>query len=520
MALSNLPGSSIGDASMTGTVRTVAIIGGGTAGWMTAAALGKMLRSGPIEVLLVESDTIGTIGVGEATIPSLTDFNNFLGLDERVLIAETQATFKLGIRFDGWRKQGHSYLHPFGHIGTDLESVPFQHWWHRARKVWPDISLFSLETRAAEQGRFAHLTGIRHPLLDRTGYAYHLDAGRYAGILRQVAEGHGVKRIEGEISHVDLAEGSRHIRAVRLKDGREVVADLFVDCSGFSSLLLGQALGVAYTSWQHLLPCDRAWAIQCETRREHKPYTLSTASSWGWKWRIPLQHRVGNGHVFSSNHTSEQEALVELLSDIEGQASTEPRLLKFEAGRRNTFWEGNCVAIGLSAGFLEPLESTSIHLIQFAVQRLLGYFPRTDDCADLAVQFNRDISRRFEGIRDFLVLHYWKNQRIDEPFWQDCRKIEPPSGLAERIALYSNTGILAIADDELFRHASWLAVLEGQGVHARSHSALLDGYSDGDVAQQLSQLDLTIAKVVADMPPAWDYVRAVAEAGQKMSNFR
>lgn len=395
----------------SGPIQRIVIVGGGTAGWMTAAALSRVFTGPGMTISLVESAEIGTVGVGEATIPPILGFSGFVGLDERLLLRDTAATFKLGIEFEGWHRPNERYFHPFGEFGVEMDAVPFQHWRRSGQGGFPDLWTFSLETRAAMAGRFAHRTSIVHPLLSQTAYAYHFDAAAYAAMLRRLAERRGVNRIEGRIERAIIDPANGHIGSVELADGRSVGGDLFIDCSGFRSLLLDEALGVPFVDWNHLLPCDRAWAVQTRGS-DGAPYNRSIARTAGWQWRIPLQHRTGNGHVFSSAHLDEQAALDALLANLPAEPSTDPRRLTFRAGHRASFWQGNCVGIGLAGGFLEPLESTSIHLIQLGILRLIGLFPDRTFAPSLIDEYNREMAEKFALIRDFLLLHYRASERV------------------------------------------------------------------------------------------------------------
>lgn len=485
----------------SGPIRRIVIVGGGTAGWMTAAALSRALDTKQVSIMLIESDAIGTVGVGEATIPSMTAFNSYIGLDEHTFMRETQATHKLGIEFVDWRAPGDRYFHPFGQFGVALNSVSFHHYWRRQRDQGNRHPLadYSLETLAARANKFVHNTGIGHPELASLNYAFHLDAGLYAKLLRGRAEASGVVRREGQVSHVFRAAETGHIESVTLDDGSLHGADLFIDCSGFRALLIGETLGVPFCDWSDLLPCDRAWAVQCERKGPLTPYTRATARPAGWQWRIPLRHRIGNGHVFSTRYMDEGEARDLLMASLEGAPLTEPRLIRFRVGRRARLWDGNCVAIGLSGGFIEPLESTSIHLIQLGIMRLLGYFPDRRVLPVLLDRYNAELNLHLERIRDFIVLHYHLNHR-PEPMWRDLRELAPPAYLAQKMALYAASGVIPWQDEELFREASWLAVLEGQGATTTAHLPQVDRFASGRLDAEFAQLRTTMTQAVTDMP--------------------
>ena len=486
-------------------VRRVLIVGGGTAGWMAAAALGTIMPN--ITVELIESEEIGTVGVGEATIPQINLFNATLGISDADMLRETEATYKLGIEFVDWLRPGQAYLHPFGGFGVPINGVDFWHYWigTGAREA---LYAFNTSAVAAAAGRFARpdQPPPAGSPLSRLFSAFHFDAALYAALLRRVAEQRGVKRHEGRIvtCHRDSASGL--LRSVSLADGRELTADLFLDCSGFRSLLLGEAMGVGYRDWSAWLPCDRAWAVPCQRIEEPRLTTRATARSAGWTWRIPLQHRTGNGHVYSSAYQTDQEALDVLLGALDGEVLAEPRPLRFKAGHRDQFWAGNVVALGLAGGFLEPLESTSIHLVQAAISRLLTLFPRALPCPGAAAEFNRQSIADYEGIRDFLVFHYWANQR-EEPFWKDRRELEPPGDLLrQRLALFQETGRILRNGHELFSEPSWLAVMLGQGIEPRGYSPLADLVPPRELAEIMAGLRETTAQAVASLPSQAEFI--------------
>ncbi|HYC95010.1 MAG TPA: tryptophan halogenase family protein [Sphingomicrobium sp.] len=492
-------------------IKNVVIVGGGTAGWMTAAALSRLTKAG-VSITLVESEEIGTVGVGEATIPPLLDYNLALGIDQIEFIRATQATFKLGIEFVNWARQGDRYLHPFGVYGRDAHGVKFHEIWLRDRQtegteIGPDeIGDYCLSVVAARNDRFTWPTSNPGAVLSTLRYAFHFDAGLYARFLRRYAEDRGVARVEGRIERVEQDPESGYITAVRLNDGRVVEGEFFVDCSGFRSLLLGDTLGVAYQSWQHWLPCDRAIAIPCAGTLNPTPYTRATAGSAGWRWRIPLQHRIGNGHVFSSAHIDESRALDELLQGLDGAAIAEPRTLRFVAGRRERMWEKNCVAIGLSSGFIEPLESTSIHLIQSGVFKLMGLFPDSGfDQAEID-QYNRFLVEEYERIRDFIILHYWATERDDSDFWNHCRNMEIPDTLAQKIELWMGKARLFRASSDLFTEDSWIAVLLGQRKLPESYDPLVGAFSVEESRRFLASIRDVIGKTALAMPTHQQFI--------------
>jgi len=476
------------------SVRRVVIVGGGTAGWMTAAAMSKLLGK-RLEIVLVESEEIGTVGVGEATIPTMVTFHRLLEVDEQAFMAETQATIKLGIAFEHWRTQGHRYIHSFGTTGKDHWSAGFQHFWlaARARGLARDYGDYCLELRAAEENRFAHLPQ------GGMNYAFHLDASLYAKFMRAFSERHGARRIEGRIVEVVTDADRRRIEAVLLADGTRVEGDLFVDCSGLRALLIGQTLGVEYDDWSHWLFSDSAMAVQTESVRDPIPYTRSIADAAGWQWRIPLRHRVGNGIVYASRHMDDDDARRRLLETVEGKVLTEPRVIRFTPGQRREAWRGNCVAIGLSSGFLEPLESTNIHLIQRSVIRLLQSFPQTIVQADID-EFNRQAAAEITHIRDFVILHYHVTDRRDTAYWRACAEMEVPPSLRHRIALFRETGRVFRDGNELFAENSWLQVMLGQGILPARHHPVADLMSDQELTAFLERIRAPIERTVQRLP--------------------
>jgi len=488
------------------SVRRVVIAGGGTAGWMTAACLSKTLGKG-LDIRLVESDEIGTVGVGEATIPTLLTFNNLCGINEQEFMAETQGVFKLGINFEGWRDVGEDYFHSFGTTGQDHWTAGFQHFWlkGRERKLARPYGEYCLELRAAGQNRFAHLP--------RSGlnYAFHIDATLYAKYLRKLSERQGVRRIEGKIAQV-MRHDDGDIAALQLADGSVLEGDLFVDCTGMRSLLLGETLGVPLQDWSHWLPCDRAVALQTASVKAPVPYVRSIAHPFGWQWQIPLQHRVGNGMVYSSRHVSDDEALARLQASIEGEVLTRPRVIPFKPCQRESTWVRNVVAIGLSSGFLEPLESTSIHLIQRGIIRLLQCFPNEGVRQVDVDEYNRQTRDEMEHIRDFIILHYKVTNRRDSAFWDQVRTMEVPASLQHRIELFRQSGRVFRAPNELFAENSWIQVMLGQGITPAQHHPIADLMSDAELNGFLEEIRGQVERTVAQLPAHADYVARYCKA--------
>jgi tryptophan halogenase len=474
----------------------VLIAGGGTAGWLAAYSLAKRLGS-LLEVTLVESDLIGTVGVGEATIPTMRSFHQLFEIDEREFMAATQATFKLGIHFDNWANVGDSYIHSFGVIGQGTWMAEFHEYWLElySQGLGGNLEDYCLEWKAARRGRFA-----THAGKTALNYAYHLNATAYAQFLRAKAEALGARRVEGKIARVRLDPAGGDIQALELGDGSVLEADFFVDCTGFRALLLGEALGVGYDDWSHWLAADSAWAVQSESTESPPPYTRATAHPIGWQWRIPLQHRTGNGIVYSSRFCSDEQARATLLANLKGPAITEPRQIKFRTGRRLEAWRGNCVAIGLSAGFLEPLESTSIHLITTALVRLMRLFPFDGDCGPQAERFNAESRFEWEEVRNFIILHYKQTRREDSDMWNHYRTMEVPPDLTHRIALFGSNGYVWPDRVNLFRIDSWIQVMMGQGVFPSRHHAASRLVSTAQLDEQLGVIRARVNRDLALLP--------------------
>jgi tryptophan halogenase len=492
---------------MSEEARHITIVGGGTAGWMTAASLARFLDR-RYRVQLIESDEIGIVGVGEATIPQIQLFNQALGLDENDFLRQTHGTFKLGIQFVDWLRPGHRYIHAFGQIGRPLGLLPFHQYWLRYRATGGELGIeaFSLNASAALQNKFTRQTKPANAALPPMTYAFHFDASLYAKYLRKYAEQRGVVRIEGKIERVTQRSEDGSIDAVVLANGQRVGGDLFIDCSGFRGLLIEQTLKTGYDDWSQWLPCDRAMAVPCARAGEFTPYTRSSARAAGWQWRIPLQHRTGNGYVYSSRHLSDDEAAATLLANLDGEALADPRPLRFVAGKRKKFWNRNCVAIGLAGGFMEPLESTSIHLVQTAIARLLAFLPDGKPRPADIDEFNRQSAFEYERIRDFLVLHYKAVERNDTPFWHYCRTMPIPEELQRKLDLFAAGGRIVRHNDELFTEVGWLQVLLGQGVRPAGHHPLADQLSAGELAEFMNLIRTVIQHETGTMPAHADFV--------------
>jgi tryptophan halogenase len=493
-------------------IKHVVIVGGGTAGWMAAAAAARFLNDGQRRITLVESEQIGTVGVGEATIPPIRDFNAMLGIDESEFIRETNGTIKLGIEFRNWGAIGDRYLHPFGNLGHDFQGVAFHQYWlkHRHRPDVGSIEDYSLTSQAIKAARFARPSSDpRNPLSQMT-HAYQFDAWLYAAYLRRRAEGQGVTRVEGRITGVEQHSETGFVEAVLLEDGRRIAGDFFIDCSGFRALLLGETLGVPYHDWSKWLPCDRALAVPSERVEPLVPVTRATALTAGWQWRIPLQHRTGNGHVFSSAFLDEDKAAAMLLEGLDGRALDTPRALRFTAGVRDRLWEKNVVGLGLAGGFIEPLESTSIHLIQNGIARLFWLFP-DKRCADVERDtYNRLLRDAYDYVRDFVVLHYKATQRQDTPFWREMGAMSVPDSLAHKIALFREKGRVMRYDHDLFAVPSWVTVMLGQHIDPIGHDPLADAMDDERVLQAMGQMAQGYAAVAQSMPSHADQVAAMS----------
>lgn len=489
------------------SIKKVVIAGGGTAGWVAAAALSKQLGK-LLDVVLVESDEIGILGVGEATIPPMRTFHSLLGIDEQEFMRATEAVFKLGISFKNWGQIGDEYIHPFGSTGQGSYLADFQHFWLHGKSKGIDAAFgeYSLEVQAAKANKFT---------LSKKGsinYAYHLDATRYAKFLRKFSENLGVKRIEGKIQQVQQHPNG-DIQSLRLDSGEVIDGDLFIDCTGFTGLLIDKTLKTPYEDWSHWLPCNTAIAIQTESVEPPKPYVTCTAHHAGWQWHIPLQHRVGNGNVFCNHFMSDDQAKQHLLSQVNGKLLSEPKVIKYKTGRRKVFWNRNCVALGLSSGFVEPLESTSIYMFMIGIVRLMKMFPFNGVTQSMANEYNQQLIAELENIRDFIILHYHVTAREDSEFWRYCKNMSIPDSLAHRLELFRETASCYPGERELFRLDSWLHVMLGQGIMPKSYHAIFKTMSDNEMLGHLTNTRNTIADAVKKLPDHQEFINQYCKSG-------
>ncbi len=492
-------------------IKNVVIVGGGTAGWISAALLVKVLGKA-VNITLVESDKIGTIGVGEATIPPIVAFNHALGLDEQAFLKATQGTIKLGIEFNNWGNKGDSYMHAFGDIGKKFPFCDFHHFWLKSKQQGNTDSFwqYSLNYQAAKNNKFAKINHIEGTNLPGISYAYHFDAGLYAQFLRKFCQKLGVTRIEGTIEQVHLNEVTGNVERLQLESShneddkqgkkREITGDLFIDCTGLSALLIEKTLGTGFEDYSHWLPCDRAMAIPCESVSPIEPYTRSTAHDSGWQWRIPLQHRTGNGLVYASKYMSDEQAKTLLLNNLDGKPLDEPRIIPFKTGRRRKQWHKNVVAIGLSSGFFEPLESTNIHLIQTAITRLIKFFPHQGIKATEVKEFNRQAKLESEQMRDFIILHYKATTRADSPFWRACQQMEVPQTLTDKMDLFKQSGKVFREQDELFTEIAWQQVMIGQGIVPNDYHPLVNALSQQQLDDLMANLTTLVDRTVNKLP--------------------
>lgn len=488
------------------TIKTIVIVGGGTAGWMSAAALSTRYANAKLNIVLVESEVLGTVGVGESTIPAIRDFNRFLGIDEAEFINATQATFKLGIEFNDWGALGNKYIHPFGQTGHDISGVEFQHYWLmlRAAGDLTPYDNYSLSAVAAKMGKFSVPSNNPDSILSSFNYAYQFDAALYAKYLRELSERQGVVRIEGVVNETLLNHDTGFVESLRLTSGELVAGDFFIDCTGFKGLVVNKALKVGFSDWSEWLPCDRAIAIACEKTDIVRPYTRATAHGAGWQWRIPLQHRTGNGCVYASDFMSSDEATAILYSQLDGKPLAEPKYFSFKAGQRHVSWEKNCVAIGLAGGFLEPLESTSIYLIQFAIQKFIDLFPANFPYRINATEFNRLLSAEYTKIRDFIILHYTETSRDDTEFWRYCNNITQPVSLLERQTVFKTS-----AHIDHTQYGAYAAVCIGQGITPQSFDSRVTQYPITKIREYVRGIQEDVMSAALAMPSAEDVLHSV-----------
>ncbi|MFT5039014.1 MAG: tryptophan halogenase [Flavobacteriaceae bacterium] len=475
-------------------VKKVVIVGGGTAGWMTAASLAKLIGKN-LDITLIESDEIGTVGVGEATIPTMMTLHQLLKINEQEFMAEVQATFKLGISFENWKNVDQSYIHSFGFTGQDCWAAGFQHFWLKGKErgISKEFGDYSVELQAAKANKFAVLPN------NGLNYAYHIDASLYAKFLRRLAERHNTKRVEGKITVVNQHDNG-DIKSVVLASGKIIQGDLFIDCSGFAGLLIEKTLNTEFEDWSQWLPCDSAIAVQTRSVRDPIPYTRAIARESGWQWRIPLQSRVGNGLVFCSKYLTDQEATQTLLSNLEGEVLTEPRVIKFRTGQRTQHWNRNCIALGLAGGFVEPLESTSIHLIQRGIIRLMQMFPFDGVVEPDVQEFNTQMKDEFYFIRDFIVMHYHLTERTDTEFWRHCKTMKIPDSLQHRLDLFKKTGRIFQQAGDVFAENSWSQVMLGQGLIPEHYHPIVDMMSDDELEQFLKKISISVEQTVSQLP--------------------
>lgn len=495
-------------------LKDIVIVGGGSAGWMTAAALSSLLAPENVSITLIESDQIGTVGVGEATIPDMLNFNAMLGINEAEFLKATNGTFKLGIEFKDWGREGESYIHPFGTVGVDMQGIDFhQYWLHSKANGNPaPLQDYSMCSAAALQNKFTLPDSNPRSVLSHLRYAYHIDATLYAKYLRGYAEMRGIKRFEGIVEDVKLNSETGNITSLTMDNGDTIHGDFFFDCTGFRALLTEKTLGVPFTDWSHWLPCDTAQTVASERSGALLPYTKATAKTAGWQWRIPTQTRTGNGHIYSSKYMNDDEAISILLEGLDSEPIGEPRKIRFKTGCRETLWNKNCIAVGLSAGFLEPLESTSLFLIQMGISRFISLFPTADVSDAVRDEYNSQMLKEFHQVRDFIILHYVATQRDDSPFWNYCRTMRIPNSLKRKIDLFSEAGRVFRYDDELFSKASWIAVCLGQNIMPKAHDPIVSSLPSGQVQHSLDSMRNAMQQAAQKMPTHEDFLKRYGAA--------
>lgn len=506
----------------TNRIRKVVIVGGGSAGWMTAAALSKFMDIRHTSITLIESEEIGTIGVGEATVPHLRDFNIKLGIDEKDFMTKTNATYKLGIQFENWARKGDSYFHPFGAYGQNFSGVGFHQFWKKFHDLGDPtpIEEYSLPCMAAKDGKFTYPDADPGSVSSTFTYGYHIDATLYAKYLRSHSEKRGVNRVEGKVINVNQRSEDGFITSVVMENGDVIDGELFIDCTGFRGLLIEDSMESRFIDWLDLLPCDRAIAVQCENPLDPLPYTRAIARDAGWTWHIPLQNRMGNGHVYSSAHISDDEAASTLMENLGGKPLTDPLFLKFKAGRREKTWVKNTVAIGLSGGFVEPLESTALYMIQDAINYLVEHFPDANFCEHETKEFNRRIENQYDWIRDFIVLHYHATEREDTPFWKRCKNLDIPETLAHKMELFKSRGYIIENHDHFFLKPSWVAVYSGQRIVPQNYDPRVDIYPDEQVIKIMSNIKRMIAQGVKQMPTHAETIAKYCSGKQPQTNIQ
>jgi tryptophan halogenase len=490
-------------------IQSIVIVGGGTAGWMTAAALAKRFANNPINITLIESAEIGTIGVGEATVPFIKEFLKTLKIDEVEFIQATNATYKLAISFDGWKQEGHSFLHPFAGYGSRIDNIPFHHFWIKLKQQnkAQELDAYCLSSQIARANKFALPKPNQDIELSSFNYAFHFDATLFAKYLSNYAQTLGVKRIEARVQSVNQDSTNGFIKSLGLSNDQTIEGELFIDCSGFKGLLIEETLKTGYECWNQWLPCDRAVAMPCESNGEPAPYTRSLACEAGWQWRIPLQHRTGNGYVYSSNHISDDQAIESLTKNLEGNPLAPPKLMRFVTGMRAKSWNKNVYAIGLSSGFLEPLESTSIYMIQESINLLIDNFPNRNWQPQLITETNKVLRIRQEKLRDFIILHYYLNERHGESFWDACRTMAIPDTLAEQIELFKNTAQVSVTHLDFFRTNSWLAMFAGFNRIPDYYHPFVDNFDEALVEKELTTVAAGIASAITGLPSHKEFIQ-------------
>jgi tryptophan halogenase len=496
-------------------IKKIIILGGGTAGWMTAAALGKASKKADYHVQVIESNEISTIGVGESTLTAIKEFNQLIGINENDFIKATQATFKLGIKFVDWNKKNTAYHHAFGQSGHTLGQARFYQYWLKMKMLGNTESYeqYTLNALASEEKKFMRPVDAGNSPLTGIDYGFHLDATLYAQYLQKIAVSFGVERTEGKVTRVKQ-HINKHIKSLILEDGTEHHADFFIDCSGFTGLLIDKTLKTNFEDWGHWLPCDRAIAASTSKIEEPWSYTQAKAHTAGWQWRIPLQHRVGNGHVYSSKYMSDAEAKEIFLKNITGYLLTEPRVINFKTGYRKQPWKYNCLAIGLSSGFVEPLESTGLHLIQAAIEKLLNMFPTMNFHQEDIDEYNRQSSYKFECIRDFLILHYCTSSRNDSEFWNYCRTMDVPETVVDKINLYKKNGRIFRLHDNMYDVTSWFQVMNGQGLQPKAYDPLVDLFTEEELTQKMKNVADVVRKSADYMPSHQAYIEQHCKASK------